>query len=102
MAGERATFGLPVRRATTSPLPDLSLANYSWHRRRDNRSWFEHDLCFRSFAQDLSTRGNGEGGSEQIREGASISQRPPTDEVERFLFILRFDSREKVNALAVL
>jgi hypothetical protein len=26
-----------------------------------------------------------EGGSEQIREGAQISQKPPTDDVERFL-----------------
>jgi hypothetical protein len=43
-----------------------------------------------------------EGGSEQIREGASISPKPPTDHVERFLFMLRFDSGKKVNALAVL
>ena len=26
-------------------------------------------------------------------------KRPPIDNVERFLFVLRFDSREKVNAL---
>jgi hypothetical protein len=38
----------------------------------------------RSILQDLSTPGNGEGGSEQIREGASISEKPPTDNVERF------------------
>jgi hypothetical protein len=31
--------------------------------------------------------------------GASVSQRPPTDNVERFLSMLRFNSREKVNAL---
>ena len=43
-----------------------------------------------------------EGGSEQIREGAQISQKPPTDDVERFLSMLRFDSREKVDALAIL
>ena len=40
-----------------------------------------------------------EGGSEQIHEGAQISEKPPTHDVERFLSILRFDSREKVNAL---
>ena len=43
-----------------------------------------------------------EGGSEQIREGAQILMKPPTDHVERFLSMLRFDSGEKVNALAVL
>jgi hypothetical protein len=42
-----------------------------------------------------------EGGSEQISEGAQISQKPPTNNVERFLSILRLDSREKVNILAV-
>jgi hypothetical protein len=31
--------------------------------------------------------------------GASVCQRPPTDHVERFLFMLRFESREKTNAL---
>jgi hypothetical protein len=31
--------------------------------------------------------------------GASIFQKPPTDDVERFLSLLRFDSREKVNTL---
>jgi hypothetical protein len=31
--------------------------------------------------------------------GALVSQKPPTDNVERFLSILRFDSRGKVNAL---
>jgi hypothetical protein len=44
----------------------------------------------------------GKGGSEQIREGAQISEKPPTDHVERFLSMLRLDSRGKVNALAVL
>jgi hypothetical protein len=36
-----------------------------------------------------------EGGSEQIREGASNFQKPPTDNVERFLSVLRFDSKGK-------
>jgi hypothetical protein len=36
-----------------------------------------------------------EGGSEHVPLGASISQKPPTAEVERFLSMLRFDSREK-------
>jgi hypothetical protein len=40
-----------------------------------------------------------EGGSEQVLIGAQISKKPPTDHVDRFLFMLRFDSREKVNAL---
>ena len=35
-----------------------------------------------------------EGGSEQIREGAQISKKPLTDNAERFLSMLRFDSRE--------
>ena len=48
-----------------------------------------------------STSGNGEGGSEQIREGALVSQKPTTDAVERFLSMLRFDSRGKVNALTI-
>jgi len=33
--------------------------------------------------------------SPNSREGASIFGKPPTHDVERFLFILRFDSREK-------
>jgi hypothetical protein len=53
---------------------------------------FVHLRCF---IQDLSTSRNGKGGSEQIREGAQISGKPPTDDVERFLSMLRFDSREK-------
>ena len=56
-------------------------------------------VCFRCFVQGLFTSGNGEGGSEQISVGASISQKPPTDNVERFLSMLKFDSREKMNAL---
>jgi hypothetical protein len=32
--------------------------------------------------------------------GASIFQKPPTHDVERFLSMLMSDSREKVNALA--
>ena len=36
-----------------------------------------------------------EGGSERISEGAQISQKPPTHDVERFLSMLRFDSRGK-------
>ncbi len=39
-----------------------------------------------------------EGGSEQIREGAPIFLKPPTDDVERFLSLLSFDSKRKVNA----
>ncbi len=40
-------------------------------------------------------------GSEQVRLGAQISKKPPTADVERFLSMLRFDSREKVNALGL-
>jgi hypothetical protein len=46
-----------------------------------------------------STPGNGKGGSEHVPLGASVCQRPPTDNVERFLFIFGFDSRENVNGL---
>jgi hypothetical protein len=49
----------------------------------------------------LSTPGNGEGGSEHVPLGASVCQRPPTDHVERFLSMLRFDSRGKVHALGL-
>jgi len=49
-------------------------------------------LC--TFSLDLR-----EGGSEQIHEGAQISMKPPTDNIERFWSMLRFDSREKMNAL---
>ena len=41
-----------------------------------------------------------EGGSEQISEGASVSQKPPIHDVERFLSMLRFESEEKANALS--
>ena len=33
-----------------------------------------------------------DGGSEHVPLGTSISQKPPTDNVERFLSMLRFDS----------
>jgi hypothetical protein len=56
-------------------------------------------VYLRSLVQNLSTPGNGEGGSEHVPLGASISQEPPTDNVERFLSMLRFDSREKPYAL---
>jgi hypothetical protein len=56
-------------------------------------------VCFCSLRQNLSTLGNGEGGSEHVPLGASVFQRPPTQDVERFLSMLRFDSREQVNAL---
>ena len=40
----------------------------------------------------------GEGsGSEQVRYPLSDEKEPPTDNVERFLFMLRFDSREKLK-----
>jgi len=44
-------------------------------------------VYLRSLVQGLSTPRNGKGGSEQIREGASICQKPPTDIVERFLLL---------------
>jgi hypothetical protein len=60
-------------------------------------------VYLRSLLQDLSsTPGDGEGGSEHVPLGASVSQKPPTDSVERFLSMLSFDSREKVNALGSL
>ena len=40
-----------------------------------------------------------EGGSEHVPLGASVSQEPSTQDVERFLSMLRVDSREKANAL---
>ena len=52
-------------------------------------------VYIRSLVQGLSTPGNGEGGSEQIRAGASISQKPPTDDVERFLSLLGLILEEK-------
>jgi hypothetical protein len=56
-------------------------------------------VYLRSLVQNLSTPGNGEGDSEQISEGASIFLKPPTDDVERFLFLLRVDSRGKANTV---
>ena len=35
----------------------------------------------------------------RIPVGAQVSDKPPTDDVERFLSLVRFDSRGKVNAL---
>ena len=35
----------------------------------------------------------------RVSVGASVSQKPPTQDVERFLSMLRFDSREKLNTL---
>jgi hypothetical protein len=52
--------------------------------------------------QGLSTSGNREGGSEQIRVGASMFEKPPKHDVERFLSMLGLDFWENVNALAVL
>ena len=59
-------------------------------------------VYLRSLVQGLSTPRNGKGGSEQIREGAQVCQKPPTDRVERFLSLLTFDSRAKENALTIL
>jgi hypothetical protein len=59
-------------------------------------------VYLRSVVDDLFTPDFREGGSEQIREGAQISAKPPTHNVERFLSMLRFDSRGKANALASL
>ena len=59
-------------------------------------STFVH-LC--SILQDLSAPGSGDGSSEHVRSGVLIFQKPPTRDVERFLSILRFVSRGKVNAL---
>ena len=56
-------------------------------------------VYLRCFIQDLSTSGNGKDGSEQISEGVSICHKPPTQDVQQFLSILRFDSSDKVNAL---
>jgi hypothetical protein len=57
---------------------------------------------FGSLVQGLSTSGNREGGSEQIRVGASMFEKPPKHDVERFLSMLGLDFWENVNALAVL
>jgi len=41
----------------------------------------------------------GGGGSEQVRDTLLDLQEPPTDDVERFLSLLRFDARDKLNDL---
>ena len=61
----------------------------------------------RSAHKPPSSRGPGRGPLKaqtgvRIPLGAPISQEPPTDNVERFLYMLKFDSRGKVNTLAVL
>ena len=60
---------------------------------------FRTDIIIKRNFCTLSTPNSREGGSEHFPLGAQISQRPPTDNVERFLSMLRFDSRGKVNAL---
>ena len=37
--------------------------------------------------------------SEHVAHGSSTLKEPPTDDVERFLAMLRFDSREKLEDL---
>jgi hypothetical protein len=59
-------------------------------------------IYLRCFVQDLSTPVSGEGGSEHVPLGASVCQRPPTDNVERFLSILRSNFRRKVDELSVI
>jgi hypothetical protein len=60
-------------------------------------------MYLRSFVENLSfTLRNEEGGSEQIRAGASNLKKPPIDNVERFLSMLGFDSTGKVKTLNVL
>jgi hypothetical protein len=59
-------------------------------------------FVYLAYAKSINP-GNGKGGSEQISEGASIFQKPPTNNnVERFLSMLRFDSRGNVIALTIL
>jgi hypothetical protein len=67
----------------------------------------EHELILsfaylRSLLQNLSFPGSRDGGSEHVRLGVSVCQKPPTKDVERFLSMLRFDSRGKVIALDIL
>ena len=38
----------------------------------------------------------------RIPVGASVLEKPPTHDVERFLSMLRFDSRGKLNALTMI
>ena len=59
-------------------------------------------VYLRSLVEGLSNAGNGKGSSEHVLLRASSSQKPPTDDSEPFLSTLRFDSKEKVNALTVL
>jgi hypothetical protein len=59
-------------------------------------------VYLRSLVQGLSTPGNGKGGSEQISEGAHISKKPPTHDVERFLSMLSCNSGGKENTLVIL
>lgn len=56
-------------------------------------------VYLRSLVQGLSTPGNGEGGSEQIREGAQKSDKASQNSknVEEFLAGLRVEQREKLN-----
>ena len=56
-------------------------------------------LDHEAFCMVVSPDFREECGSEHVPLGASISQRPPAHDVERFLFMLMFDSRGKVNAL---
>lgn len=43
--------------------------------------------------------GNSEAGSEQVRVGALVQKDRSTDDVERFLSLLRFDSRAKAEEM---
>ena len=59
----------------------------------------EHELILsfaylQSLLQNLSSPGSGDGSSEHVRSGVQISAKPPTDHVERFLFMLQLDVGE--------
>ena len=57
-------------------------------------------LYLRSVVDYFFTPSNREGcSSEQINVGAPTSQKPPTSDVERFLSMLRFDSKENLGDL---
>jgi len=59
-------------------------------------------VYLRSVAERVFSPSNREGwGSEQIHGGASDSKKPPTDNVERFLSMLRFDSKGKLDELGL-
>jgi hypothetical protein len=61
------------------PLADFGEASQGRQRWRDHRLLVELTLCPSSlFIQGLSTSRNGEGGSQQISEGAQISKKPLT------------------------